>query len=307
MIPTAPDSRLGRLGLARTLSTALPTVLAGGIFTLFLPPSGLFAQQDDEARERWVFEGELTSVLAGGNSESLALGAGASTRRHWEKDALRFEAGWTRVETARISRRAVGTPDDFVVNRDVDREKTAESIKVRGRYDRSVSETFTIFGGVDWLRNTFAGIDSRILMAAGSAKRWFDSDRSRFSTDLAATYTFQADVVENPFVASDFAGVRVGWEYWREVTGTTEFESELTGDLNLKETEDLRVELINSLTVDISDVVALKPSLELQWRNLPALIEVPLFTPGGSDTGDAVDAPLKKLDYFFRMALVLSF
>jgi putative salt-induced outer membrane protein YdiY len=289
-----------------TLTLALPTLLAAiGLFGTF---SVGHAQEDadDEARQRWVFEGELTSVLSRGNSENLALGFGATTRRRWEKDALRFEAAWVQVETGRITVRAVGTADDFDVQRDVDREKTAESIAVRARYDRTLTERVFVYGGVDWLRNTFAGIDSRTLIAVGGGNTWLDGDRTRFSTDYAVTYTFEEDVVENPFLDSDFAGVRFGYELWRRLSENAVFESELIADLNLQETEDRRFDLENSMTVDINDVIALKPSLRFSWRNLPALRAVPLFTPAGEDTGTTVQSPLRKLDTLFRLALVLT-
>lgn len=275
---------------------------------LIAPGSPATAQEsDDAALQRWVLEGELTSVLSRGNSENLALGLGATARRRWERDALRFEAGWVQVETGRITVRAVGTSDNFAVERDVEREKTAESLGARGRYDRSLSERVFVYGGVDWLRNTFAGIDSRTLLALGGGNTWVDSDRTRFATDYALTYTFEENVVQNPFTDSDFAGVRFGYELSREVSESTVFESELIADLNLKETEDRRVDLDNSVTVDINDAIALKPSLRFSWRNLPALRDVPLFTAGGEDTGTVVTAPLKKLDTLFRLALVLNF
>ena len=276
---------------------------------LIAPVAPVSAQDesDDEALQRWVLEGELTSVLSRGNSENLALGLGATARRRWERDALRFEMGWVQVETGRITVRAVGTPDDFEVQRDVDREKTAESVSARGRYDRRLTERVFMYGGVDWLRNTFAGIDSRTLLALGGGNTWVDGDRTRFATDYALTYTFEEVVVENPFTDSDFAGVRLGYELWREVSDNTVFESGLIADLNLKETEDRRVDLDNSLTVDVNDAIALKPSLRFSWRNLPALRDVPLFTTGGADTGTVVTAPLKKLDTLFRLALVLNF
>ncbi|MEJ2541801.1 MAG: hypothetical protein P8188_17855, partial [Gemmatimonadota bacterium] len=80
----------------------------------------------------------------------------------------------------------------------------------------------------------------------------------------------------------------------------------LTFDQNLNDTEDRRLDWGNSVTVDITDVLALKPSLLLQWRNLPSLGEVPLFSPGGVDTGTTVLAPLRKLDTTFTIALVLT-
>jgi len=293
----------------RSVFTSSPFLALLTFIVLLVVPSPMMAQEDsdDEALQRWVLEGELTSVLSRGNSENLALGLGATARRRWERDALRFEMGWVQVETGRITVRAVGTTNDFEVERDVDREKTAESLAARGRYDRRLSERVFIYGGVDWLRNTFAGIDSRTLLALGGGNTWVDSDRTRFATDYALTYTFEEDVVQNPFTDSDFAGMRFGYDLWREVSASTVFESELIADLNLKETEDRRVDLNNSLTVDVNDTIALKPSLRFSWRNLPALRDVPLFTAGGEDTGTVVTAPLKKLDTLFRLALVLSF
>jgi putative salt-induced outer membrane protein YdiY len=285
-----------------SISSAVAALLA-----LFAVPSPGHAQEDDEARLRWVFEGELTSVLSRGNSESLALGLGANARRRWERDALRFEVGWIRVETGRITRRAVGTADAFVVDRDVDRVKTAESVEASGRYDRTISDRVFLYGAVDWLRNTFAGLDSRTLLAAGGGNTWADGDRTRFSTDYALTWTFEEEVVDNPDTDSNFAGLRVGYDLAHELSETAEFKSDLTADFNLADTEDRRLELDNALTVDVNDAIALKPSLRFSWRNLPALAEAPLFTESGVDTGTTVQAPLEKLDTVFRLALVLTF
>jgi hypothetical protein len=273
-------------------------------------PAPLLGQEgesgQDEARRRWVFEGELTAVLSQGNAVITTVGLGSTIRRRWSTGGVRFEAGAIRVETGRVSRRAVGTAEDFAVERDVDTEKTAESSFVRGRYDRTLSERAFAYAGADWLRNPFAGIQSRLLLAVGGGTQWLDGDVTRFSTDYALTYTFEEDVVENPFLETDFAGVRVGWEAWRKISESSQFESILVSDLNLQETGDLRFDLTNSLQVAINDVIALKPSLQLLWRNQPALTRVPLFTDGGVATGSTVEAPLRKLDTLFRMALVLT-
>jgi len=281
--------------------------LATVLLLALLAPSSARAQDEDPAKTRWVFAGELTSVFAQGNAESLTLGLGTVIRRQWAQDGLRFEAGAVRAETGKISRRAVGTADAFSVTRDVERSKTAEAMFARARYDRTVSEQVFLFGGVDWLRNTFAGIDSRFLVAAGGGNKLADSDRTRFSATYAMTYTFQSDVVKNPFVGADFVGARVGYELWRRVSASTVFESAFTGDQNLKDTEDRRLDLTNALTVDVNDKIALKPSLQFQWRNRPSLADVDLFTAAGVATGTKVQAPLEKLDTFFKLALVLTF
>lgn len=284
------------------------TLLAPAFVAVFgLIPATLSAQEEDPARKRWAMGGEVTSVLAQGNAESLTLGLGLVVRRVWEKSAFRFESGAVRAETGRITRRAVGTANDFSVTRNVERSKTAEAVFARVRYDRTLSDKVFLFGGSDWLRNTFAGIDSRLLLAAGGGNKLVDSERTRLSTSYAATYTFQEDVVKNPFVGTDFVGARLGYELWRRVSPSTVFESAFVGDQNLKDTEDRRVDFTNALTVDVNDRIALKPSLQFQWRSRPSLADVDLYTAGGVATGTKVQAPLEKLDTFFKLALVLTF
>ena len=281
----------------------LAAVLLAAVLAFALPSA---VQDEDAALTRWVLKGELTSVLARGNSEAFTFGVGATARRRWGRDALRLEAGGIRVETGSITRRATGTPGDFSVVKDVMTEKTAESVFAKARYDRTLSDRLFLYAGADWLRNTFAGIDSRTVLAAGGGNTFADDDRTRFATTYAVTYTFQQDVVENPDVDSDFAGLRLGYELSRQISESSLFESAFVGDQNLQETDDRRFDLTNSLTVDVNDVIALKPSLQILWRNLPSLTDVPLFGPGGVDTGTVVQTPLDKVDVFFRLALVLT-
>jgi hypothetical protein len=285
------------------MASRLISCLVAAVAIALLPVAGA---AQDEPPDGWSFKGELSSVLSSGNSEAFTLGLGAVIQNKWGPNRIRLEAGSIRTESTIITRRAVGTATSWVVEEDEDRQKTAEVYFARARYDRSVSEHFFLFGGTDWLRNTFAGVDSRFLVALGAGNTWRDDDRSRFKTDYAFTYTFQSDVVENPFLKTSFPGVRASWDYWRQATETTEFESQLTGDLNLDETEDIRLDFTNSLNVAVSSSLALKPSLQLLWRNLPSLAEVDLFSQGGTPLNEKVRTPLDKLDLFFKLALVVT-
>ncbi|MEQ9569018.1 MAG: hypothetical protein RLN75_02415, partial [Longimicrobiales bacterium] len=83
-------------------------------------------------------------------------------------------------------------------------------------------------------------------------------------------------------------------------------ESTLLVDLNLSETDDVRYDFTNSLAVNISRKLALKPSLQLLYRTQPSLAAVPRVSSGGVETGRTVLAELEKLDTFFRLALVLT-
>jgi hypothetical protein len=58
--------------------------------------------------------------------------------------------------------------------------------------------------------------------------------------------------------------------------------------------------------VAITDILQLKPTLQLLWRNDPALTQVELVDASGVPTGDMVLTPLQELDTVFTLALVVK-
>jgi putative salt-induced outer membrane protein YdiY len=258
-----------------------------------------------EGNQGVYFTGEFSTVSTFGNSESLTLGLSGTLGYLWEDAELKFEGGAVRTESRIKTRTASGTAESFTVADETRTEKTAEAYYLRGRYDHNVSETFFLFGGADWLRNTFAGIDSRTLLAAGAGNTWINTETTRFKTDLGFTYTFQDDVFDNPLNKMKFPGIRAGYALRSTLSTSTDFESSVVGDWNLDNTDDVRLNLVNALSVSINSMLALKPSLKLLWQNDPSSTAVPLFT-GGVDTGNTVLVPLEKLDSIFTLSLVLK-
>ncbi len=268
-------------------------------------PAAVSAQ--DEEAPGWYWHAELTLVLTAGNSESSTVGFAGGVRRLWENTELRVRGGGLRAESGRVSRTAVGTPADFEVVEQSDRGLTAENYFARARLNRSLSQRFFVYGGAGWERNTFAGLDSRVSFVGGAGNGWVDTEATRFLTDYGATYTVQEDVIDDPSTADSFAGLRVSAEFFRRLTGTTGFLSELAVDENLNETEDLRADFTNSIEIRISEVLALRTSLQLLYDNLPSLTTVPLEQPVGTPTGETVEVPLDELDTRLSIALVASF
>jgi hypothetical protein len=263
--------------------------------------------QDDDKKLGWSFEAELAAIWAGGNSEASTYGVEATGRRVWERSMLKLVAGGAQTQTSLTTRTAVGTSqEDYTLTVDKRTEKTAEFFYGRARFDRSVSKQFHFVAGVDWLRNTFAGIDSRTLVGLGAANIWRDTDALSFETNYAFTYTFQQEVVENPFTKNEFPGVRVGYNLEWQLTDSTRWLSTIAIDWNLDNTDDVRINASNSLPVSISERLQLKPSLQLLWRNDPALASVDLQSPGGGSSGTSVLVPLDELDTLFTMALVVK-
>lgn len=263
--------------------------------------------QDDEPERGWFYNAELTLVFTSGNARANTFGLGAGLRRVWESTTLALRVGSLRTETANITRTAVGTPDAFTVEEDSELRLTAENYFARLRLDRSLSDRVFVFGSTGWERNTFAGYDNRFSFVAGLGNTWIDSDRTRFKTDYGFTFTTQDDVIDDPDTSDSFAGLRGSFEFWRQLTSTTSFESALAVDESLKDTEDLRADFTNSILIDISGALALKTSLALRYDNLPSLTSVALEQPLGTPTGETVLVPLDELDTLFTIALVASF
>ena len=261
----------------------------------------------DEKETGWFFTADFTAVWTGGNSESNTFGTKGTLLRVWTQSLLKLEAGGTQTESSIKTRTAIGdSPTDFIVDEQKVTEKTAELYFGTARYDHQIHKRFLVFSGVDWLRNTFAGIDNRFLVAAGAGNTWSDNEKTRFLTDYSFTYTFQEEVVNNPITKNEFPGLRLGYDFWWKVSESTNFTSVFVGDFNLDNTDDIRVDMKFTLPVSISGQLALEPAFRFLWRNDPALTEVPLFTTAGADTGDKVLVPLEELDTFFTLALVVS-
>lgn len=251
---------------------------------------------------------ELTAVWVDGNSDASTFGAAGSICMVWAKSELKFDAGGIRTESVIKTQRAVGTVTSFEIIETTNRERTAENYYARSRFDYKLSERFLVFTGADWLRNTFSGIDSRFLVAAGGGNTWMETESTRFKTDYGLTYTFQNEVVVNPFTNSSFPGVRAAYDLWRRVSSTAEFTSGLVMDWNLDNTDDLRLNFVAALPVTISSRLALKPSIQLLWQNDPSLGEVDLFSSlsSASSPVGTVLVPLQKLDSFFTLAIVVK-
>jgi putative salt-induced outer membrane protein YdiY len=242
----------------------------------------------------WENATELSFVSTGGNASSTTLGVKSALTGRTGPNAVKLEAGGIRGETHNTTRVATGTPTSFAVTETRTSQKTAESYFARARYDRSFGGNFAFAGG-GWERNTFAGVRNRYAGVAGLGRAWVDDETSRFKLDLGATYTIEKDVDPAPGDDEGFGGVRLSVDARRQLTPSVEYATVLLANENLEDTEDLRTDWTNSLTVSLTGSLAFKTSLQLLFDNQPALISVPLSGAPGTNVltpGDEVDTVL---------------
>ncbi len=279
-------------------SNGIRTLLTAGVLAAVLAPGTLAAQ--DERVLGWSDVAELTFVLTAGNASSSTFGFKNTAERLWEKVSFKFSAGAVRTESGVTTRTATGTAGNFTVTETTDTKLTAENYFLKSRLDRALGESAFLYGGADWDRNTFAGIQNRYGFVSGAGRSWFDEETRRFKTDLGLTYTIQDDVVANPDADDSFFGLRASYDYFRKLTETAGMTSVLVVDQNLNTTEDFRADWTNSLAVAMSERLALKTSLQILFDKDPALTAIPL----GNGT---VLTPLGKVDTVFTVAIVANF
>ncbi|MEX1258586.1 MAG: DUF481 domain-containing protein [Gemmatimonadota bacterium] len=243
---------------------------------------------------------EVTYVMTNGNATSSTLGIKNTATHHWTRSSFQLAVGAVRAESGITTRVATGTSEDFTITEETVTEKTAESYFAKARYDRMLGDAAFLFGGAGWDRNTFAGIQNRYAMVAGGGRTWFEDDARRLKTDLGATYTIQEDVVEVPGAEDTFLGARATLDYVRTLTETTSYTSLLVVDENFEDTGDLRADWTNSISVTMSERLALKASYQLLFDNLPAVTSVPLGE-------GSVQVPLEKVDGALSIAVVVDF
>lgn len=267
------------------------------------------AAQDDDEKLGWFDTAEVSLFMTSGNAEAASLSLRNTLRRVMSGASFELAIGALRADTTTTSRVAVGTPDQFDVVENSNSDVTAENYFLRGRYDRMISESLFWFTGGGWERNEFAGIKNRMGVFGGVGNVWLDDESAHFKTDYAVTYTDQEDVVENPAIDDGFFGLRISWDYGRQVTTTTKYANVLIIDANVDESSDYRADMTNSLAVAMTDRMALQMSFQLLYDNQPALAEIALFTPQPPDViaVGSTFVPLDELDTILTASLVVGF
>lgn len=269
----------------------------GVLAVLALIPMAALAE--DEAPTGWQDTAELGLVVTSGNSESTSFSLKNTLSRKWDRSGFTLKLGALKVDTTETVRQEVG---GLLVTSD-ETDTTAENYYINGRYDREISERLFWFLGAGWDRNEPAGTENRYIGEAGLGQRWFDTDDRRFTTRYAATFTKQEDIVE--LEDDTFLGVRLSWDYMNKLSGNTTYANLLVVDVNADETSDWRGDMINSLTVAMSERMALKLSLQWLYDNEPSLVTEDVL--GAVTLPPTIIVEADDLDTIFTASLVVNF
>lgn len=259
-----------------------------------------------QPQSRWMNSSELSFVRTGGNAVASTLGIASTLTRSWERSDVKIEAGGIRTRTTRLTRTAVGTPTEYRVDEQSITLTSVENYYTRMRFDRRVSDRTAFFIQSGWTRNTFAGVQNRLVNVLGISTRWTESEERSLRTAYGLTHTLQQDVVPDPEWSDRFLGARVSCEFRLQVTDNSDWRSDLVLDGNGDDPSDVRADWTNSLSVAMNEHLGLRTSVRATFDNRPALASVPLSTLQGEPAGEVL-VPRKELDRVVTVALVVSF
>jgi len=255
---------------------------------------------DEEPKKPWNNETDFSAVLTRGNSESTTIGFKNQYAYHWDDANFVFKAGGIRAESARFSRMAVGSPDDFQVIEDKTVELTDEKYNLSLKYDRKIRSNYFWFARLEWDRNEFAGIQNRYSASLGIGHQWRDDEKLSFKTDYGAQYTQENLTSDPPGFDESYMSLRASSELKVKIGETSHFKQVLDLTANAEETEDFRFELDNAVTAKINTRLALKAALLLVYDNQPSLEAIPLGE-------DKVFVEVDDLDAILTASLVITF
>jgi putative salt-induced outer membrane protein YdiY len=260
---------------------------------------GARAARAEEPARPWKDAADFSAIFTTGNSETKNFALSNKYAYKWTAAELTLDAAALRTEN---TTRTLSNPDGSVVETNTT-ATTAETYALAGKYRHDIHEGLFWYGGAGWLRNRFAGIDSRTSAGGGLGYRFFKTDVHSLIGEAGLDYTDESQVGGG---SASFAGAREYAAYERSLSKTSKFTTDLELLENLDETKDVRAKSVTALVATLTARTALKFSYTLLYDNQPVEIAIapdataPPATPSASFKFD-------KLDTILAASVVVNF
>lgn len=194
----------------------------------------------------WSGDGNLSYIITAGNAKTSTFGAGANLFYKPTHYVYSLKSAFIRTSANDV--------------------QTANQFNTDLRAERSVSERFSVFAQYGFLRNTFTGFLSRNSGDLGVGFVAIQSQEHTLKTELGA-----GAITENRVGGGDqsFATAVGGLIYTWKFSKTAEVSNDTRGLLNLKTSEDWRLNNTLALSAAMSSIFSIKFSYVVQYLNLP--------------------------------------
>jgi putative salt-induced outer membrane protein len=221
-----------------------------------------YAEQEEAPEPDWTSSLGLSYVGTSGNTDTSSLGIDFSAKRKPAPWGLDLTASFTRAE------------DGGVV--------TAEQYHVGGRGLRELNRRWSVFAGLAWARDPFTGFENRYLVEAGATFLAVDSGKHTLSFDAGLSWNsedqiFEEEVLppveppeyveytENVSWLGGVAGLTWDWS----ISTTASLSQRLLLHPNFDDSDDWRAASDTAVTASLTELLALKFSYLVRYRNQP--------------------------------------
>lgn len=261
-------------------------------------------EENDDTMPGWTNATELSLVVATGNAQAETLGFRNLYEYRWSRADLTWETGWVRAASLDGTRKAVAeSGSGFEV---VEPPTTIDSQRLYSKFSfrQEIAGPIYWFTNFDSVRDEPSNINRQFVGAGGFGTRWGQGTDLRMRTEYGISYTSEDLALEGE---NSFAGYRLAYALNAGVTSVVTVDSELTLDGSFDQGDDIRTDWLNGVTVSLTSRIALRSSVRLLFRNIPALEEIDLVTPLLDVVIGSVEVPKGKLDASFTTSLVVTF
>lgn len=206
-----------------------------------------FGQEKKAEQKNWSDEAQLSFVDTGGNTEVTSLAGKNLLKYKFTED---FQASWA---LSALYGRSNG-------------EKTAERYATELRADYNFSSQMYGYGIAGWMKDKFAGFDSRYYVGPGVGYKFFTGPKHFLLGEVGVNYTSD-DYTDD--TSDSYAEGRLFGKYEYAFTEKNRFSQSLEFLQDISDSDNYKIRSETAVISALSDYLSLKASYYIHFNNRP--------------------------------------
>ncbi len=222
------------------------------LFVIIAMLTSVSAYAQEAKPQEWKANVGLSGVLNTGNSVNQTIAGSALVSYKQDKNQITWNAGGS---YGRAKDNATGITST-----------NSKNWLSQIRYDRFLTEIFSLYGLGHIGQNELAGYDLRYGAAAGYSHFLYKTDATVFKYELGFDVT-QENRVTPP--DATIYSARTFLQYTHKFSETASFGQDAEGLFNVQEGEDYRINTLTSLNLKLTQKVAFQVGYAIRFDNVP--------------------------------------
>ncbi|MDR2560310.1 MAG: DUF481 domain-containing protein [Holophagales bacterium] len=278
------------------------------LLALVLPA---FALAQQPKPRTWTNTATLSFVATSGNSSGQTLSISDDHSKKWNFMTLVLSGRMIRSAAVLERRVAIGSSlNDLVVKENNSTTVTAEKYYLRARFDYRLKDRdrWYWYGGSSWEQNLPAGLDSRTDITAGVGRILSDSPGQTWRVDAGLGAKREVPSYPPWGFQKESGTFNLTSSFKRKFLENISYNADLAAIVNIKKFEDRVITLKNGISVTMTRNTSLKIGVDMNHRNLPAMVSIRALTPGDPPVhiGNIV-VRARKMDVDMSTSFVFTF